>query len=95
MINQDLSGSVESNQMKATQLDAIVEHLHDVYETEKAVEVKKPWLPSLPELMESPYTKQVQDSAVFQQGDYTLGIGMIDVPEEQLQEEYVLNLTKN
>ncbi|MBP3459050.1 MAG: type VII secretion protein EssC [Lachnospiraceae bacterium] len=95
LINQDLSGSVESNQIKATQLDAIVEHLHDIYETEKAVEVKKPWLPSLPELMQSPYTKQVQDSAAFQQGDYTLGIGMIDVPEEQLQEEYVLNLIKN
>lgn len=95
LINQDLSGTVESNQIKATQLDAVVEHLHDVYEKEQAVEVKKPWLPSLPDFMESPYTKKVVDSAQFKEGDYTLGIGMIDVPEEQLQEEYQLNLMKN
>lgn len=95
LINQDLSGTVESNQIKATQLDAVVAHLHDIYEKEQAVEVKKPWLPSLPDFMESPYTKEVIDSAQFKEGDYTLGIGMIDVPEEQLQEEYQLNLMKN
>lgn len=95
LINQDLSGTAESNQIKATQLDAIVAHLHDIYEKEQAAEVKKPWLPSLPDFMESPYTKEVVDSAQFKEGDYTLGIGMIDVPEEQLQEEYQLNLMKN
>lgn len=95
LINQDLSGTVESNQIKATQLDAVVEYLHDIYEKEQAVEVKKPWLPSLPDFMESPYTKEAVDSAQFKEGDYTLGIGMIDVPEEQLQEEYQLNLMKN
>lgn len=31
----------------------------------------------------------------LQNGDYTLGLGLIDVPEEQLQEEYTLDLIKN
>lgn len=95
LINQDLSGSMESNQIKATQLDVVVDYLHELYEKEHAVEVKKPWLPPLSDHMESPYTKEVKDSALFSEGDYTLGIGMIDVPEEQIQEEYRLNLIKN
>lgn len=95
LINQDLSGTAESSQIKKTQLDVIVEHLQKVYQEEHAKEVMKPWLPSLPGLLESPYTKEVKDSAGFTEGDYTLGIGMIDIPEEQTQEEYTLDLIKN
>lgn len=95
LINQDLSGSMESNQIRATQLDVVVDYLHDLYQKEQAVEVKKPWLPSLPDHIRSPYTQEVKDSALFSKGDYTLGVGMIDVPEEQIQEEYILDLTKN
>lgn len=65
LINQDLSGTAESNQIKKTQLDVIVEHLQKVYQEEHAKEVMKPWLPSLPGLLESPYTKEVRDSAGF------------------------------
>ncbi len=95
LINRDLSGTIESRQIKATQLDVVVEYLQQLYAKEHAVEVKKPWLPSLPVLMKSPYTSKVRDSASYDKGDFTLGIGMVDVPEEQLQEEYVLNLPKN
>lgn len=95
LINRDLSGPEESAQIKATQLDVTVEHLAQIYEEEHAAEVKKPWLPPLGTMLESPYTREVHDSASFEKGDYTLGLGMIDVPEEQLQEEYVLDLMKN
>lgn len=95
LINRDLSGSDESNQIKKTQLDVIVEHLQTVYEEEDAKEVIKPWLPPLENVIVSPYTIEVRDSSTFEQGDYTLGIGMIDIPEEQAQEEYVLDLIKN
>lgn len=95
LINQDLGGPADSNQIKATQLDVIVDHLHDVYEEEHAKEVMKPWLPPLPSMLRSPYTREVRDSAEFAKGDFTLGIGMIDVPEEQIQEEYTLDLVKN
>lgn len=95
LINQDLSGPEESNQIKETQLDVIVKHLQEIYETENAVPVMKPWLPSLPAPMCSPYTEKVMDSCIFENSDYTLGIGMVDIPEEQKQEEYILDLIKN
>ena len=95
LLNQDLSGPKESSQIKETQLDAVVKYIHELYENEHAIPVKKPWLLPLPAAMESPYTRQVKDSASFIKGDYTLGIGMIDIPEEQKQEEYVLDLIRN
>lgn len=95
LINQDLSGTKESNQIKATQLDVIVEHLKEVYESSDSAEVKKTWLPSLPMQMVSPYTGNVSDSAVFEQPDLELGLGMMDIPEEQAQREYVLDLMHN
>lgn len=95
LINQDLSGAQESNEVKATQLDATVKYLHELYEIQAAVPVKKTWLPSLPDSIQSPYTVKVEDSAKFLNGNYTLGIGMIDIPEEQKQEEYMLDFLKN
>lgn len=95
LINQDLSGPQESNQIKDTQLDVIVKHLQEIYESENAVPVMKPWLPSLPAPMCSPYTEEVKDSGSFKKPDYTLGIGMVDIPEEQKQEEYILDFIKN
>lgn len=106
LINQDLSGnSVKvAGETVKTQLDVTVQYLHDIYELEKSVviknkktftEVKKPWLPSLPAPMESPYTKEVVDSAIFSKGDFKLGIGMVDIPEEQSQIEYEIDLIKN
>ncbi len=95
LINKDLSGPKESNQIKATQLDVVVEHLHEVYESANAVAVRKTWLPSLPTQMVSPYTENVQDSATFDELDLRLGLGMMDIPEEQDQREYVLELVKN
>ena len=32
---------------KITQLDAVVDHIKDIYEAEPCTEVKKPWLPPL------------------------------------------------
>ena len=95
LINKDLSGSKESNQIKATQLDVVVSHLHEVYHSRENVEVKKPWLPSLGAMLLSPYTQEVVDSAKFTKLDITLGLGMMDIPEEQEQREYMLDLLGN
>ena len=95
LLNQDLSGPKESNQLRATQLDVVVTHLKEVYEKTPSVEVKKPWLPSLPTMLLSPYTQSVTDSAEWQELDTTLGLGMMDIPQEQAQTEYVLDFQKN
>lgn len=95
LINKDLSGQGENNQLKATQLDVVVKHIKDVYETLNLVNVRKTWLPALPVQMASPYTVRIEDSAVFEELDLELGLGMMDIPEEQAQREYVLNLMRN
>lgn len=95
LLNRDLSGPIKDNQIKETQLDVLVGHMQEVYQQLDAVAVKKTWLPPLKTMIESPYTKEVRDSASFTQGDYTLGLGLMDIPEEQRQEEYVLDLLKN
>jgi len=95
LLNKDLSKPTESNQIKATQLDVVVDHIAEVYKEEQHILVKKPWIPSLTSPMASPHTRQVLDSATFEKGDYQLGIGIINIPEEQTQEEYVLDLVKN
>ena len=105
LINQDLSGdTAKTSGSGVTQLDAAVKYLHEVYENERIdainkygtfTEVKKPWLPSLAAPMESPYTKSVSDSASFEKGDFKLGIGMVDIPEEQAQIEHEIDLIKN
>lgn len=94
LLNQDLSGAKESNQIKATQLDVVVAHLKEIYESCPGEEVRKPWLPSLPTMLVSPYTQAVRDSASHEVLDTTLGIGMIDIPEEQTQLEYILDFGK-
>lgn len=95
LLNQDLSGSDSGNKMKKSQLDVIVDYIHDAYETLDAAEVKKPWLPPLEEKILSPYTQTVADCAGCEELDLTLGLGMTDFPEEQSQKEYVLDLEKN
>ena len=91
LINKDLSGSKESNQIKATQLDVVVEHIKEIYDAEQTVEIKKPWLPSLQAMLLSPHTKNVRDSKEYEILDTTLGLGVIDIPEEQTQREYILD----
>jgi S-DNA-T family DNA segregation ATPase FtsK/SpoIIIE len=94
LINQDLSGPKESNQIKATQLDVVVSHIREIYEQEHAVEVKKPWLPSLLDMLLSPYTREVRDSKSYTDLDLSLGLGIIDIPEEQAQREYILDFER-
>lgn len=94
-INQDFSVPSESNQIKATQLDVVVEHIHEVYETMNAVPVKKTWLPSLNLQIVSPHLQEVKDSAVYTELNLRVGIGLVDIPEEQKQDEYFLDFIKN
>lgn len=94
-INQDFSTPSESNQIKATQLDVVVEHIHAVYETLNAVPVKKTWLPSLDTQIVSPHLLEVKDSATYTELNLGVGIGLVDIPEEQKQEEYLLDFIKN
>ncbi|MDE7063635.1 MAG: type VII secretion protein EssC, partial [Lachnospiraceae bacterium] len=90
LVNEDLSDENEGSKTVITQLDATVDYVHTLYEQMDTVEVKRPWLPPLPEQMVSPIALAEGKSV-----DLMLTLGVIDIPEEQKQEEYRLNLAKD
>ena len=90
LVNQDLSEEGESSKLAVTQLDATVDYIHKVYEKLDAIEVQPPWLPPLEEQIVSP--QEAQTGEVL---DLTVALGIVDIPEEQKQEEYCLNLIKD
>lgn len=94
LINQDLGGTKEEKAAKETQLDVTISHIKEVYEKEGAVPVKKPWLPSLKPITVSPHTGDVLEQELE---DVTISvpIGRVDIPEEQKQVEYRLNLAED
>lgn len=91
LINQDLSGTKEDNQLKKTQLDAVVDYIKEVYEGMDTIPVKRPWLPPLRTQIVAPCMEAVKR----QEGmNLKLALGLVDIPEEQRQCEYVLDLQK-
>lgn len=90
LVNQDLSSESDGSRSSVTQLDAVVDYIHSVYEKMDTVEVKRPWMMPLKEQL-------VTEQTMIEGNELTLelAIGMIDIPEEQKQEEYRINLCKD
>lgn len=95
LLNDDLSGSAESSQLKASQLDATVDYLQNVFQEEGAKAVRKPWLPSLPVLLISPEAGEIRPREDEDPADLKLAVGFVDIPEEQVQKEYVVDLKED
>lgn len=101
LLNEDLSGGEEEGGMKATQLDVTIRYLKELFEKEGVESVRKPWLPSLPYILESPLGAVTEDEA-WKQAAYDgtsfvrleIPLGVIDIPEEQQQREYRADLAK-
>lgn len=91
LVNKDLSGSMESNRIRKTQLDVVVEYIESAFRKLSLPEIKSPWLPPLGTLMVSPHLTEIQDSANFADLDLCVPLGMEDIPSEQRQEEYVID----
>lgn len=91
LVNQDLSGSMESNRIRKTQLDVVVEYIASVFRGLSLPEIKSPWLPPLKALMVSPHLRKIQDSADFEDLNLSVPLGIEDIPSEQRQEEYILD----
>ena len=90
MLNEDLDNSSESNEKSRTQLEAVVEYISDVFAASGCEKVPKPWLPSLP------YQLTTSQLAITtgERLDLSIPLGVVDIPNEQSQEEYVLDLEK-
>lgn len=97
LINKDLSLDDSGTDSMYSQLDAVVDHIHDVYESMNHLEVTKPWLPTLEDKIVSPYIKEelVCDLVLIQNVDLSVSIGRVDIPEMQSQEDYVVNFVED
>lgn len=101
LLNEDLSEEEDGGALKATQLDVTIDYLKELFEQEGKAKVRKPWLPSLPQMLISPL--QTQRTPEEGENAYdrsklpvlNIPVGMIDIPEEQAQREYVVNLEKD
>ncbi|MCM1497817.1 MAG: type VII secretion protein EssC [Clostridium sp.] len=93
LLNQDLSSSIDGKQIKSTQLDVIVKHINELFKSEGLEKVKSPWLPSLEQMIVSPYIsiEQVCDVSGFDTIDLTVALGLVDIPEQQKQVEYSID----
>ena len=103
LLNEDLSSTGEEGGIMATQLDVTIAYLKGLFEAEGVEKVRKPWLPSLPQIMESPLSalagqEKWQQTVPHDPGmpvDLNIPFGMIDIPEEQAQKEYTADLAKD
>lgn len=95
LINQDLGGTLKSDKIQTTQLDAVVSYIADTFKNMNIPRVKSPWLPPLKNIMVSPYLSEIQDSAIFSELDLRAVIGMEDIPTEQKQTDYALDFLRD
>ncbi|MEF9920358.1 MAG: type VII secretion protein EssC [Erysipelotrichaceae bacterium] len=93
LINKDLSSSNDENETMYTQLDAVIDHIHDIYESEDHLEVTKTWMPSLKDKIVSPYINVdgIIDTATINDIDISVNVGLVDIPEMQAQDDYCVN----
>lgn len=103
LLNEDLSEVGESNQLKATQLDVVIQYLQKTFQAQRLEPVKRPWLPSLAYVITSPCAeilketgwKEMKEMPSHQTLDLKVAVGMADMPEEQSQQPYELDFVKD
>ena len=99
LVNRDLSTGGGTAGVEITQLDATIAHLAEVYQELKPIPVRKPWLPPLPLHLISPcvqkYVSNINREEQSQSLDLKIKIGIVDIPEEQSQEFYEIDLMKD
>lgn len=97
LLNKDLSASEVDNKLKESELDVVVNHINDIFTQMKMEEVKRPWLPSLEDSIQSPYIDldKVKDVGEFDTLDMNVALGLVDLPERQSQEEYNINFEED
>lgn len=94
LLNMDLSSADEDTSVKATQLDVTIQYVKKTFEQEGVPSVKKPWLPPLKTMLVSPHVEKIADITEKKKPDLQIALGMVDIPEEQAQEELVIDLMK-
>lgn len=87
LVNRDLSDHSDKNTLQKTQLDVTVDYIRDYYDSIDAIELTKPWLPPLAERIVSP-VKDITPDGI----STIIKVGVVDVPERQIQTDYSIDL---
>jgi len=88
LLNEDLSEVDKFEESKLTELDVVVNHIHELYRGLNATVVDKPWLPPLEHKLITRSIVLGNDVGKLTMQDLNVPIGMVDIPEEQSQVEY-------
>ncbi len=89
LLNPDLDMATGESGLGKTQLDVLVERIAAIYTSLGIRPVMRPWLPPLPEQLVTGHINPLVDVGRFT--DYTTAapLGLVDLPEEQRQIEYI------
>lgn len=99
ILTEDLSGLDKKDEITSvpTELDAVINYIHDYTKAQEIEALPRPWLPPLPErivveeLAESDFYESWKDP----KQPLAVTIGMVDQPELQAQSPLTINLTKD
>jgi len=89
LLNEDLSEVDAHEDSKLTQLDVVVNHLDEIYVSQQAAKVEKPWLPPLATKLVTDHINKDVDVGSITSHDLTVAMGMADIPEQQSQVEFI------
>lgn len=99
LVNGEANSGNPMEQIKATQLDAVIDEIQRTFVKLEIPRVKRPWLPPLPAKLVSPYTLSEDGLCNKEQEkiplDLQIFLGMADIPEQQSQCEYCYNPLKD
>ncbi|MCI7042327.1 MAG: type VII secretion protein EssC [Lachnospiraceae bacterium] len=99
LVNGEARQGNGSDKIQATQLDVVIDEIAKVFDEINVPPVKRPWLPPLSQKILSPYTLKPDEIRNREKEeislDLTIPIGMVDIPEQQTQCEYRINLVKD
>ncbi len=90
LLNESLDTEEERTEKKSTQLEAVVNYVKEVFDKQCCERVPRPWLPSLADKLVSPVQNITQNREVVLQ----FPLGLVDIPQEQSQEEFVIDLER-
>lgn len=96
-INKDLSGIENEIPKEAqTELEAVIDHIGEITKTNNIQQVKRPWLPPLPNQIYQEDLVEIDFRKLWatETNKVVLTLGLKDVPEEQYQGPMTIELSK-
>ncbi|MBC1936643.1 type VII secretion protein EssC [Listeria grandensis] len=99
ILTEDLSGLGDKEDISKvpSELDAVIDYIHDYTEEANIAMLPRPWLPPLEDMIFLPELHPIDYKDAWQKGKRDLEpvIGIVDQPHLQSQDVHTLNLTKD